>query len=205
CGKPGHVSQICQENISNGNNPITSADMDVTVNKETLQVLLSLLETKKEDESCDQMTFVSLREGEGPLYLPAERQIPKQEENTISEDVSMDEASLEDLLQYEDNKDKEDQEVLKKETSKPKIVPQENFKEVNKVKPRPLPRKKIVDDLSPKISNSLSDPRQAIVLSTNYLTVESLEPIIDLLDYYYEEKNSEIAYNISEIPQKIKD
>ncbi|CAG8838772.1 33895_t:CDS:1, partial [Gigaspora margarita] len=61
------------ENISNGNNPTTSADTDVTVNKETLQALLSLLEAKKEDETHDQMTFISLREGEGPLYLLAER------------------------------------------------------------------------------------------------------------------------------------
>ncbi|CAG8550007.1 3302_t:CDS:2, partial [Racocetra fulgida] len=171
CGKPGHISQICQENIKNVNTVVTDQDENVVVNKETFQALLSLLDNKKEEEARDQPTYLSFREEDLSLFLPAERrgrkkpslnapfkkrkgdsiepdgsvEEPKNEDNQVQEDVSMDEANLEDLLENEnpepskerlEEPSKESEVPRKSEDIKEKPVPKEKLTKRNKLKRR---------------------------------------------------------------------
>ncbi|CAG8466295.1 15105_t:CDS:2 [Cetraspora pellucida] len=123
CGKPGHISRMCQENSSTTKHLDGGSDTSVTVNKEVLQALLSLTDSKKQEEPCNLTTFLNLREEGWPLFMPVERckrkkpfvntpfKKPQKDsaelneaemnEDPIQEEVSMDKAPLEELLEEE--------------------------------------------------------------------------------------------------------
>ncbi|CAG8668711.1 18965_t:CDS:2, partial [Gigaspora rosea] len=64
CGKQEHLSRNCYEPMKNPNNSSRSknnSNEHVTVNKETLQPLISIIDNNKtSEERKDQQTFVSL-------------------------------------------------------------------------------------------------------------------------------------------------
>ncbi|CAG8558826.1 18070_t:CDS:10, partial [Racocetra fulgida] len=57
----------------------------------------------------------------------------------------------------------------------------------------------------PPLYQDLDELTLTITLSTIYLLGEDAEPIVNLLDFYYEEKTPDIVYRVSKLPQNFQD
>ncbi|CAG8793425.1 21070_t:CDS:2, partial [Cetraspora pellucida] len=101
CGKPGHISRMCQENVSNTKNLNTGSDMNITVNKEEEGWPLFMPAERQEcKRSSVNVLFREFQKGS------TESTRAKINEDLIQKEVSIDEALLEELLEEETELDR---------------------------------------------------------------------------------------------------
>ncbi|CAG8612056.1 8534_t:CDS:2, partial [Racocetra fulgida] len=203
CGKPGHISWVCQENIK-PTNIVKDPDKNVTVSKETLQALLSLLDDKKEEGAHDQLTFLSFQKNRPiktrELYENDEDEIMTA--GTLTDEDEFDNEDLEDRIYGVSNSEDEywfEDVWSSLSSSSTDLISfdsadetDENHEETDEG------RDEILVSSLPPLYQDLDELNLTMTLSTTYLLGEGDEPIVDLLDFYYKEKIPEIAYRNAE-------
>ncbi|CAG8681320.1 12637_t:CDS:2, partial [Gigaspora rosea] len=212
CGKNGHLSRTCQEpkespnksSVSNNNNN----NDHVMVNKETLQALISLLDSNKvPEERRDQQTFISLKNNKDTNVISDPDMVPEQGSMEGPVDVVMEEAEFLEPPVEEVN-------ATKDEPNRTKAADSEGSEEFED---EDLEDQSEVVDLvaswdkeeeywyqddnfcSEKFQLKEGSPIGKPIGHTD------LSPVLDLLDFYYDKATMDRDYQIGPVPQNVKD
>ncbi|CAG8520050.1 42670_t:CDS:2 [Gigaspora margarita] len=229
-----------------GNNSSSESNVNhndhVIVEKETLQALLSLIDTnKKPEERRDQQTFVSLREEKWPFYFSAHRHERQKPITALLYKHKKDTTNSNNLEAVHKDEKEEGQEEVPIEEIKyeaPLIDEvKDNYKKAESQNPKEVIKEKLVIKetkgdclLGPRYYNKsdyvdllvgwdeeeeywyqdIQDfPKEKDLITlidiNNKNTQTNFSPILDLLDFYYDDITINHEYHISLVPQNIKD